>query len=177
MKHKNIMILLLGLTGSLLAETVLDFPFDSSENTKGWMGIKERAEFVKDGDGTVLKIKREEEGKGSTGIRYKIKPEQIAGKRVTFSTDIKRDVEVQQKWQGAKFMITVKRESGKMEYFGIFFPPGKFDWTTVKKTHDIPQDIVSATLFIGIQSGTGEVFYKNLKITAEDRKPDNDKKE
>ena len=168
MKHKNIMILLLGLTGSLFAETVLDFPFDSRENTKGWMGIKERAEFVKDGDGTVLKIKREEEGKGSTGIRYKIKPEQIAGKRVTFSTDIKRDVKVYQKWQGAKFMITVKRENGKMEYFGIYFPPGKFDWTTVKKSFNIPQDIVSATLFIGIQSGSGEVFYRNLKIFSGD---------
>ena len=146
-------MLLLGLAGSLFAETILNFPFDSAENSKGWMGIKERAEFVRDGNDTVLKIKREEEGKGSTGIRYKIKPEQIAGKRVTFSTDIKRDVKVYQKWQGAKFMITVKRENGKMEYFGIYFPPGKFDWTTVKKSFNIPQDIVSATLFIGIQSG------------------------
>ena len=127
MKRTFITMLLLCLAGPLFAETILNFPFDSAENSKGWMGTKEHAEFVRDGNDTVLKIKREEEGKGSTGIRYKIAPEQIAGKRVTFSTDIKRDVKVYQKWQGAKFQITVKRENGKMEYFGIYFPPGKFD--------------------------------------------------
>ena len=162
-------MLLIGLTGSIFADPILDFPFDSAENSKGWFGLKDRAEFVRDGNGTVLRIGLAEQGKRkSYGISYKIKPELIAGKRIDCSFEIKRDVNVYQKYQGAKFLITVKRGDGKANYFGVSMPPGKFDWITVRKSFNIPQDIVSANLFLGLQSATGEVCYKNVKISAGD---------
>ena len=169
MKYKFIAMLFAGIIGSVLrADTILDCPFKSAEEIKGWQGAAKDIGFVRDGDDTVLRIKLDQREKNSYGISYRIKPEQIAGRRITCSAEIKRDVSVYQKYQGAKFQLTVRHKNGKTDYFGIYMPPGKFDWTTVRKTFRIPQDITRATLFLGIQGGTGEVFYRNLKISADD---------
>ena len=169
MKHNIMMLLLLVLTGSIFAGTILDSPFNSAEETKGWIGLKERAEFVRDGNDTVLRIKLEIPMKHAYGISYRIKPELIAGRRITCSADVKRDVKITRKYRGARFLLTVKCGNGKSNYYGINLgTPGKIDWTSVRKSFNIPQDIVFASLFIGIQDGTGEVFYKNLKVAAED---------
>ena len=168
MKCWSILLFLAGLFGvSLTAETILELPFRMAEEIKAWRGAG-NAEFVRDGNDTVLHIRHDGRTRNSFGISRTIDPERIAGRRITCSAEVKRDLAVHRKWQGAKLIITVRRKNGDQGYYGVYMEPGKFDWTKVGRTFDIPQDITSATLFIGIQSGTGEVFYKNLKITADD---------
>ena len=161
-------VFLAGFFGiSLTAETVLELPLRAAEEIKAWRGAG-NAEFVRDGGGTVLRIRHADRARNSFGISCPIAPERIAGRRVTCRAEVKRDLAVHRKWQGAKFIISVRRKSGDQGYYGIYMEPGKFDWTKVERTFTVPQDITSAALFLGIQSGTGEVFYKNLKITADD---------
>lgn len=168
MKCWSILFFLAGFFGiSLTAETILELPFRAAEEIKAWRGAG-NAEFVRDGNDTVLHIRHDGRTRNSFGISRPISPERIAGRRITCSAEVKRDLAVHRKWQGAKLIITVRRKNGDQGYYGVYMEPGKFDWTKVGRTFDIPQDITSAALFIGIQNGTGEVFYKNLKITADD---------
>ena len=162
-------MLLAGIIGSFLwAETILDFPFKSAEELKRWQGAKKEVEFVKDGEDTALHIKLGKRLKYRYGIVYSLKPEQIAGKRITCSAEIKYNVSVYQKYQGAGIVLSLRCKDGKWIYYGLGSQPGKIDWTKLKKTFRIPSDIAKANLQVGIQGATGEMFCRNLKISADD---------
>ena len=159
------------VAASLFAGTVLDLPLNHADDLKDWnREAKKTAHILPEQTGKgSLEIRLEKPVRNHVyGISRNLVPADIAGKRVTLSAEVKRDVKVYQKWQGGKLMLTVKRANGKYDYFGIYMEAGSFDWKTLSKSFDIPQDIVSASLFLGLQGGTGVIRYRNLKLETGD---------
>ena len=166
-----VLLLTGGFTAAVLAGTVLELPLNQADHLKGWnRGAEKTARLLTEQDGkSALEIRLEKPaGNHVYGISRSLDPVRIAGKRITLSAEVKRDVKVYQKWQGGKLMVSVKHASGKYDYFGIYMEPGSFDWKTLSESFDIPQDIVSANLFLGLQGGTGVIRYRNLKLEAGD---------
>ena len=159
------------VAATLFAGTVLDLPLNHADDLKDWnREAKKTAHILPEQTGKgSLEIRLEKPVRNHVyGIYRNLVPADIAGKRVTLSAEVKRDVKVYQKWQGGKLMLTVKRANGKYDYFGIYMEAGSFDWKTLSKSFDIPQDIVSASLFLGLQGGTGVIRYRNLKLETGD---------
>ncbi len=156
---------------SASAETVLNLPLKQADGLDGWTwNSKQTARFVRDPDGgEYLELRREKaEPRPVCGISRKINAAAIAGKRITLSAEIRRDIKVSQKWQGGRFELIVKRADGKSDTFGIYLEPGSFSWMNVSKSFDIPQEIVSATLHLGFRHATGTLQFRNLKLEAGD---------
>ena len=170
-RHCLTLLLAGGFATSLLAGTVLNLPLNHADNLNGWnRGAEKTARILTEQDGkNALEIRLEKPMENHVyGIIRNLETTRIAGKRVSLSADVKRDIKVYQKWQGGKLMLSVKLASGKYDYFGIYMEPGSFGWKTLSKSFDIPQDIVSANLFLGLQGGTGVIRYRNLKLEAGD---------
>ena len=172
MKPSVFSMLLAGIAAwPLCAGTVLELPLNQADSGKGWnRGAENVARILNGPDGKpALEIRLEQPVKNHVyGISRSLNPAQIAGRRVTLSAEVQRDVKVYQKWQGGKLMLCVKLASGRNEYFGIYMESGSFDWKTLSKSFDIPQDLVSASLFLGLQGGTGVIRYRNLKVESGD---------
>ena len=168
---KTLSALLITGTVSAFAGTVLELPMKKMDGLKGWSwGAEKQARFIQDSDGKeALEIKLDQPVKGHLyGITKKIDTAMIAGKRITISADVRRNTKVYQKWQGGKLMLVVKHANGSYDYYGIGMAYGKFDWRHLSRSFDIPLDIVSAELFLGLQGATGYIQYRNLKLEAED---------
>lgn len=172
MKQKLCGFLIAGLLAfSVRGETVLNLPPDGGAELKNWNREADKvAHFVPvENGGAALEIRLDNPvGNHVYGISRSIDAAKIAGKRVTLSADIKRETKVYQKWQGGKFMLSVKHADGKYDYYGFYLEPGSFGWQKFAKSFDIPQDIVSANLFLGLQGATGVIQYRNLKVEAGD---------
>lgn len=168
MKRKMSVWLFAGMFGfSLCAGTILQPEWNREEELKtwGWNAVK-TARIL---PGGILEIHLGQPVANHVhGISHAIDSAKVAGKRITISAEIKRDLKVYQKWQGGKLMLTVKHTNGKYDYFSIYMEPGTFDWKKAVKSFDIPQDIVSASLFLGLQGATGTIQYRNLKLEAGD---------
>ena len=171
MKRKILCSLFLfGCTAALTAGTLLETKFDSPESLTGWGG-KENGKIVSlPSEGQCLQVTRQKsvQEKGSTGVFYRFRPEQIAGKRLTITVDVKRDIGVPAvKWQGGKLMLTLKA-GNKTCWPGVYMPPGKTGWETKVLCEDIPADLKSAILSLGIQDAQGTIRFRNLKIEVGD---------
>lgn len=172
MNHRTFALLLTGVFGlSVCAGTILELPLKKESGLKGWNRDAEKtAHFVPaENGGEGLEIRLENPVRNHIyGISRPVEASRIAGKRITLSADVKRDTKVYQKWQGGKLMLTVKRADGKYDYYGFYMEPGSFGWQHFSKSFDIPQDIVSASLFLGLQGATGAIRFRNLKLEAGD---------
>ena len=171
---KQLLFSLLMIAGTLpavFAETVLNLPLKKADGFNGWIrDSKQTARFVRDPDGEeCLELRREKtEPRLLCGISRKLDASAIAGKRITLSAEIRRDIQVSQKWQGGRFDLVVQRADGRTDTFGIYLEPGSFSWTTVSKSFDLPQEIVSATLYLGFRHATGTLRIRNLRLEAGD---------
>ena len=167
MKRKTLFILFLsGYAAALTAGTLLETKFDSQESLNGWGGKENGRIVVLPSGERVLQVTRQKKAqeKGSSGVFYRFRPEQIAGKRLTITVDVKRDIGVPMvKWQGGKVMLTLNA-GNKTTWPGIYMPHGKTDWKTMVLSEDIPGDLKSAILSLGIQDAQGTICFRNLKI-------------
>ena len=163
-------LFLFGYAAALTAGTLLETKFNSPESLIGWGG-KENGKIVSlPSEGQCLQVTRQKsvQEKGSTGIFYRFRPEQIAGKRLTITVDVKRDIGIPSvKWQGGKVMLTLNA-GNKTTWPGIYMPHGKTDWKTMVLSEDIPGDLKSAILSLGIQDAQGTIWFRNLKIEVGD---------
>ncbi len=170
MKRKLFGILFIGIfCFGISAGTILEFPLKNATELKGWDSAG-NAQFVpSEKDGQVLEIRLDAPVANHVyGIYRKVDASKIAGKRIVISAEVKRETKVYQKWQGGKLMLTVKHADGKYDYYSFHMAPGNFDWLKLSKSFDIPQDIVSAGLFLGLQGATGMIQYRNLKLETGD---------
>ncbi len=171
MRFKSLILLLTGAFALPAAGEVLDLGVKQTGGLEGWSSGAEtiaRAVPADDG-GSVLEIRLENPVDSHVyGISRAIDPARIAGRRITLSAEVRRDVKVYQKWQGGKLMLSVRLPNGKYDYFGIYMEPGKFGWKHVSRSFDIPQKIVSASLFLGLQGGTGVIQYRSLRLDTGD---------
>lgn len=163
-------LFLFGCAAALTAGTLLETKFDSPESLTGWGG-KENGKIVSlPSEGQYLQVTREKNApeKGSTGVFYRFHPAQIAGKRLTITVDVKRNIGIPTvKWQGGKVMLTLNA-GDKTTWPGLYMPPGKTEWKTMVLREDIPGDLKSAILSLGIQDAQGTICFRNLKIEVGD---------
>ncbi len=150
---------------ALFGEVLLNESFSSPDALKHW----ENRTIGKIADGALeVTVPDNLPKNASYGVLYPIASGKIAGKRVTISADLKRDLQIPfQKWQGGKFMLTY--QTGKTtEYPSVYIAPGKFDWKKHSLTVDIPADVSNARLMIGVQAGRGTIWCRHLKIETGD---------
>lgn len=168
MKRKMSVGLFAGMIGfSLHAGTIFQPEWTTEADLKAWKW--NAAEIARLLPGGILELHLDQPAqKHVHGISHAIDAAKIAGKRITISAEVKRDIKVYQKWQGGKLMLSVKYANGKYDYFGFYMEPGIFDWKKLVRSFDIPQDIISASLFLGLQGATGTIQYRNLKLETGD---------
>ncbi len=171
MHCKSLILFLAGFSAAVAAGIPVELQEKKADGLNGWSrGAEKIVRFVEEGERKdVLEIRLEKPVRNHVyGITRALDPAGIAGRRVTLSAEVWRDIRVYQKWQGGKLMISVRFPNGKYGYYGLYMSPGVADWTTLSKSFDIPQDIVAANLFLGIQGGCGVIRYCGLKMETGD---------
>ena len=113
MKRKMSVWLFAGMFGfSLCAGTILQPEWNREEELKTWGWNAEKTARILPGG--ILEIHLGQPVANHVhGISHAIDSAKVAGKRITISAEIKRDLKVYQKWQGGKLMLTVKHTNGK----------------------------------------------------------------
>ena len=101
-------------------------------------------------------------------VNYPLKVEQVAGKRVTVTAEVKRNINIlYQKWQGGKLMLMINGPTGA-QYPGVYMPQGEFDWTKLSLIYDVPAKLTGVNLCMGIQGAEGEIAFRNVKVEVGD---------
>ncbi len=156
-----ICFLTLFTTLTVAGETVLQLPFDrETPEVKGKVTMVTLPE-----GGKALRIDSET----NNTISIVLPAEKLAGRRVTLTCEVKRDIpEVFTRWQGGKLMLVYADGEGKLDYPARYMPPGSADWETMTVTADLPLAVRNPRITLGIQSGKGSIFYRNLRVEAGD---------
>ncbi len=107
---------------------------------------------------------------GSTVAVMRLPVEQLRGYLLHFSAMVKaEDVSPKpQSWNGIKFMVPTVTPGGKLHpqaTIGV----GSFDWQRVIFPFRVPGDAAEMSLYLGLESVTGKVWYDDIRITV--RKP------
>lgn len=149
------------LTVSLHGAVILELPFDRETPE-----VKGKAVVVPVNDGgKALRIDSEKSNVASIFLPA----DQLSGRRVIISCELKRDIpEVFTRYQGGKLMLVYQESDGTDKYATQYLPPGSFDWQNFKLTADLPLIVKSPRIVLGIQSGKGTIFYRNLKCETGD---------
>lgn len=99
-------------------------------------------------------------------VRRTLPADQIRGLRLNFSTSVKaQDVATPpQRYNGVKFMLHTTSPAGS-KWFHPSDLHGTFDWKTIRFVADVPPDIQSATLILGIEATTGQAWFDDISVT------------
>lgn len=67
-------------------------------------------------------------------------------------------------WNGIKVMIVTELSDGTMWYPQMPIGTGSFDWTEHRWNVEMPHDVVSAKLVLGLEDVSGKVLFDDLSI-------------
>ena len=152
---------------SLNAETLLDLQLRSPDDLKGWQKQANTDYFPKESGSSVLTISNADP-KNSHLILYPLELKRIAGKRVTISAEVKRDLSVPSvRWQGGKLQLNY-RAGNAWNWPGVYMAAPKCDWEKRTLTVDVPLDVNKADVVLGTQSASGTIRFRNLKVETGD---------
>jgi len=101
-------------------------------------------------------------------LYYWFNAKQISGKTITCTIQVKGDGIVRagnSHIKGGKFMAQIVKSNDKSEWPGANIGDGSFDWKTVSFSTEIPADVKSCTLVLGLEGATGKICFRDLKIT------------
>ena len=146
-------------------DAVLRDDFLLANALDGWTAAGQ-AEFVKATSTSPACIKIESpDADRSVLIKKEIKVEKMRGKRVVIACRIKGDglSEPVANWLGPKVMF-IYRHEGTRAYYDLPKQFGTFDWKTKMFFVDVPRGADEAQLVIGLQSGAGTLYLRNLII-------------
>ena len=104
---------------------------------------------------------------GSVNIRGPLPVEKIKGKKLVISTRV-RGENVSEKplpHNGVKLMLATVNAEGVKNYPQAPLPIGTFDWAPVTWSVNIPDNIVEASLVLGLEKVSGTVWFDAVKIT------------
>ena len=165
-------VVLLGTVGisSLPAGEFLRNEFAEEQALKGWNNP--------DGIGKIVRLEDKKcalevsvpdtEANRSNVLTLNLEPRKLAGRRITLSADLMYDTKQPlSRWQGGKLMLAAKTANGWF-YTSSYLPHGKRNWHTVVRTADLPADLESIQLVLGLQSAAGIIRYRNLKLETGD---------
>ena len=116
MHCKSLILFLAGFSAAVAAGIPVELQEKKADGLNGWSrGAEKIVRFVEEGERKdVLEIRLEKPVRNHVyGITRALDPAGIAGRRVTLSAEVWRDIRVYQKWQGGKLMISVRFPNGK----------------------------------------------------------------
>jgi len=151
------------LMAAAWGETVYQESFRNGNGAQLW-GAK--YEKQTDNDFALLLEARE---RGNTTSSIKIAPEKLTGKQITVSAQVRGENISQPKetWNGGKLQLNYKT-ADKEFWPQANIPRGSFDWQNIEFSFKSPADVKSANLVIGLQDSSGKIYFRDVKIEAED---------
>jgi len=152
-----------------VGEVIFETDFEGPDALRGWSGGGKLVPGY--GGSQSLFIERPAgSGKGSAIVRIPLPVERVRGYLLHFSAMVKaEDVSKKPKpWNGVKFMVPIVTKAGRM------WPQGKIgvgslDWRRVVFPVRVPKDATEMSLYLGLESVTGKVWFDDVKVTV--RKP------
>ena len=152
--------------GVVFAEPVLfQESFSTPEAVRKYYPWVVKSGYVreKDGSGALKLFLPERKPNGIISIH--LKPDEIAGKRLRVSAELKGEniAPAKERFNGGKFMMPVENASG-MFYPGAQLPYGSFDWEKKTFVAEIPWDVKKASIMLGFQDSFGTLLVRNLKV-------------
>jgi len=104
---------------------------------------------------------------GSNFITIKLDEQKLKGiiylEAVVKGAGIKK---AEKPYWGSKVMLVIKRKDGTVKYAepAMLTRYGDFDWSRVIMIEQIPMDVESVTIMLGLQNTTGIFYIDSLKI-------------
>ena len=152
---------------SLHAEVLLETGLRSPDDLKGWRKQADTDYFPKEKDGSVLTVSNADP-KSSHLLIYPLDRKRAAGKRVTVSAEVKRDLSAPSvRYQGGKLQLNY-RAGGIWNWPGIYMAVPKCDWEKHTLIADVPPDADKLEVILGVQSASGTIRFRNLKVETGD---------
>lgn len=164
-------VVLLGCMYGVLAcgEVLYKTGFSEPSDLSPWQ-FRHLGKIVTLGGVRCLEITSADD-RGVTCTSLPLDVKKIAGRRVTVTADIKRDLSLPSvRWQGGKFQFSIEGP-GYSDWPGVLMHKPKSDWQTLSFTTDIPVDVTRVGLSLGVQNASGKIWYRNLKIEVGDWTP------
>jgi len=139
-----------------------------------WYGDQKLLSVLPSDDGTVLKITANDPNI-SAQFTSPLDADTLRGKILICSAKIRAEdvIEPNPIHLGVKFMITIVRSNGKVEYFETLAPSlryGTYSWSDTRLTAHIPDDATKVILSIGLQKTGGTVYYSNIQCEVEEER-------
>lgn len=93
--------------------------------------------------------------------------EKIKGRTLTVETRIKgNSVSIKpNNWSGIRIGLKLQNAEGEVSYPQTHVGEGTFDWTAVKWTYRIPDNVIAASLLLGLENVTGTVEFDAVKVS------------
>ena len=150
-------------------DVVFAADFEGAQALDGWPAGTRLGSGYQAGQGIVI----ERPAGSAVGASMVFRPlpiERMRGCLVHFSAMVKaEDVSAKPvSWNGIKVMLVIEMPGGK-QHPQADIGTGTFDWRHVVSAVRVPEDAISATLALGLESVTGRVWFDDLKVTI--RKP------
>ncbi|OGV62706.1 MAG: hypothetical protein A3K19_24375 [Lentisphaerae bacterium RIFOXYB12_FULL_65_16] len=151
--------------GPRVGDVVFQTDFEAPEALTGWSSPSQlgpgyqsaRSLFVERPAGSSV---------GSTIVQMPLPVEKVRGCLLHFSGMVKAEnvSEKPASWNGVKFMAPIVAPSGNAWPQGGI-GVGTFDWQHVIFAVRVPDDVTSLSLYLGLESVTGKVWFDDIKIT------------
>lgn len=107
----------------------------------------------------------EEDRAGFNALRRNFAPDQLAGRIVRMSAELRGEDILQgtRPYYGAKIQVEAANSKGPL-YYGLPIPLGSFDWRKVERTDYYPSDLQQAELCVGFQESAGTLWLRSLRM-------------
>ena len=167
------LLLCLTATGLYSAETAFySNSLDKADSLAGWwIAPGTQAKSIAE---TGIEIVDGKDSKGKfQGVIRGIKAKPLLGKRVKVSVEVKADdlKPMGDTRSGGKFMFVV-RTPGQIFYPQSNPATGSYGWTTYSLEYTIPADATTLDFTLGLERGSGKIFFRNLKLEIQDTQLD-----
>ena len=164
---KHLLQLLSFFSAALLCAEPLLFQesFSTPESVRKYYPWVVKTGYIreKDGSGALKLFLAEHKPIGTISIS--LKPQEIAGKRLRISAEVKGEkiAPAKERFNGGKFMMPVESASGTL-YPGAQLSSGSFGWEKKAFVAEIPWDVKKASIVLGFQDSFGTLLVRNLKV-------------
>ena len=144
---------------------VFEVDFESPEFPKAWRNDGSGSAVLEPtaGGSRALFVSAAERGSHMVSIPLPI--DQIRGFRIAISGRVKAEnvSKPAEPWNGVKLMLHTLSPKGP-DYQGLMDLHGTFDWKGVGLSAMIPPDATKASIILGLQDSSGNVWFDDVKV-------------
>ena len=165
---KYIVTLALAITACATARAmeIESVKFDGEADLNGWQISPSNCAIISGGVLQITNPVRAEKSRAEIVKNLPIK--KVAGRRIYVSVELAQDLTPSvSRWGGKIFLI----EGGSDNFYvyaGNYIAPGKSDWAETSFFTDVPLESKNLRMHLGVESSSGKILFKNLKISSQD---------